>query len=232
MIFPSGIVASIQPRWNSPFAETAMVAAYAVECAKHAVALRVSGSHMVTAVERALRQVGITMPIIGLYKERENELNTLITPTFEAAETLADFGADYVAMECTERAPVDRIRKAVDSGIAVIADVADEKHADIAMGCGAVAVTTALSGYINKQTHPFVEPDIELVRKCAALGLPVIAEGRYRTPLQLEMARDAGAHAVCMGNAIHEPRTITLHAKIIFDGSWKELSKNEYRGLF
>jgi N-acylglucosamine-6-phosphate 2-epimerase len=230
-MFPSGIVVSIQPRWNSGFNEPGMVAAYAIECIPHAVAIRVEGSHRVERVKRALERTGMKTPVIGIYKMRLNELNTLITPEYDAAETLADSGAEYVAMECSERVKMDGMIKAIEEGIAVIADVADEKHADIAYGLGVCAVTTALSGYINKKTHPFVEPDVKLVKKLVGLGVPVIAEGRYRTPKHLEMARDAGAHAVCMGNAIHEPRMITLHSKIIFDGSWKELSKNDYRDL-
>ena len=230
-MFPSGIVASIQPRWNSAFNNHDVVAGFALECAKYAVALRIEGVVNVKTVAGALERFGLVVPIIGLIKERVNELNTLITVMAEGAEELVAAGADYVAMECSDRLSIERIRDAVGAGVPVIADIGAIEYADIARGCGVCALTTALSGYLNQKTHPFVGPDIELVRKAVDYGLPVIAEGRYRTPKQLEMAREAGAHAVCMGDAIHEPRNIVLHSRIIFNGSWKELAKNDFRDL-
>lgn len=231
-MFPSGIIVSIQPRWNSAFNNKELIASYAVECAKHAVALRIEGVDNVAAVIEALERTGLKVPIIGLVKQRVNELNTLITPTSEDAFRLSDAGADYVAMECTDRCMSDRIAHAINNGIPVIADVGDARCADVAQGFGVCAITTALSGYLNKQTHLFVEPDIELVEKCCCISdVKVIAEGRYRTREHLIMARSVGAYAVCIGSAIHEPRMLTLRAKTVFDGTWKELFKNDYRDL-
>lgn len=231
-MFPKGIVASIQPHWNSYFKNSEVITSFAVECAPHVVALRIGGLDNIERVDAALDKRGYRIPIIGLIKDRLNALNTLITASAEDAELLMDFGVDYVAMEVTDRSPVEEVVNAVKRGIPVIADIGDFKHYEIAIGCGVCAVTTALSGYLNEQTHPFKEPDIDLVRKCVKQGnVPVIAEGRYRTPEHIEMAREAGAHAVCMGNAIHEPKQTCLFSRIIFDGSWKELSKNDYRQL-
>jgi N-acylglucosamine-6-phosphate 2-epimerase len=228
-MFSRGIIVSIQPRWNSALNNRDLIAAYAVECARHAVALRIEGIENIEAVIAAVERHGLKIPVIGLVKKKINELNTLITPTMADVLAIQDAGAAYVAMECSERCPVDRIGHAINNGLAVIADIGDARSADIAQGFGVCAVTTALAGYLNKKTHPFVAPDIDLITECP--DIPVIAEGRYRTQKHLEMAREAGAYAVCIGNAIHEPRMITLHSKIIFDGSWKELSKNEFRDL-
>jgi len=232
MMFPSGIIASIQPRWNSPFNNKESIAAFALECAPHAVALRIMGLNNIIAVNDILEQHGLDLPVIGLIKKRENGLNTLITPTVGDAEMLMEAGATYVAMECTDRLPVDRIVEAVNKGMPVVADVGDLKNADIAKGCGACALTTALSGYLDMRTHPFCGPDIDLLRKCVSLKVPVIAEGRYRTPNDFEMAREAGAYAVCMGAAIHEPRTIIHYSQMLFNGSWKVHVKNGFRDLF
>jgi N-acylglucosamine-6-phosphate 2-epimerase len=231
IMFNRGIIASIQPRWNSLFNNRGLIASFAVECGRNAVALRICGAAQVEMVKEALEKTGLRIPIIGITKQKINALNTLITPTFKDAETLIDCGADYVAMECSDRVPTERIVQVVNTGIPVIADIGDKKHMDIAYGCGVCAVTTALSGYLNCVTHPFVNPDFALVKYCAQSELPVIAEGRYRIFSHMEMAKDAGAYAICIGNTIHEPRLTTLYAKIIFDGSWKELAKSEFRDL-
>lgn len=231
-MFKPGIVVSIQPRWNSPFNAKELIVAYAVECSKYATALRIEGINNVLAVvERLSKLHGPRPSIIGLVKHKVNELNTYITPSVRYAEALIVAGAKYVAMECSDRLAADRIGIAVKQNIPVIADVGTYEDAVIAKDQGVLAVTTALSGYLNKKTHPFVEPDIAIVKRCAGIGLPIIAEGRYRTPVHLKMACEAGAHAVCIGDAIHEPRNITLYSKIFFDGSWKEHSKNDYLGL-
>lgn len=231
-MFYSGIIASIQPRWNSVFNNNELIASFAVECAPHVVALRIEGYGNVESVSEALGRKGLRTPIIGIIKEKENVLNTLITPSHEQAERLMDFGADYVAMEISDRIGVNSVVESVKSGVPVIADIGHAKHIDIALGCGVCAITTALSGYLNARTHPFAEPDIDLLKACVESGVPIVAEGRYRTPKHLEMAREAGAHAVCMGNAIHEPKQTALFSRIIFDGSWKELSKNDFAELF
>ena len=231
-MFDPGIVVSIQPRWNSAFNNRLLIVAYAVECCKHAAAIRIEGvKNVMTLKETYNTLTGSHPPIIGLIKDRINELNTRITPFLEHAEWLMEAGADYVAMECSERIPVDRIGLAVKNNFSIIADVGRFEDAERAKDLGACAITTALSGYLNKKTHPFVEPDLALVKKCVTLGLPVIAEGRYRTQKHVEAAKEAGAHSVCMGDAIHEPRNITLFAKLAFDGSLKEHAKNDYLNL-
>jgi len=68
-------------------------------------------------------------------------------------------------------------------------------------------VGTTLSGYAGGPASP--EPDFDLVSRCAALGVPVLAEGRYRTPDQARLAIEAGAHAVVVGSAITRPEHIT-----------------------
>jgi N-acylglucosamine-6-phosphate 2-epimerase len=225
-MFPSGVIVSIQPHPQSALSNPASIIAIARECTTWASALRIEGNNVSIVAD------SVKIPIIGLRKTKINALNTLITARIEEAKTIAEFGAHYVAMECTDRCDPERIGWSVSFGIKVIADVADVEHAIMAEEMGCVAVTTALSGYINKVTHSFVGPDIALVEACVKkVKIPVIAEGRYWTPKQLGEARDAGAYAVCVGAAITDPKVLTLHNKICFDGSWKDLAKNEYRDL-
>ena len=79
-----------------------------------------------------------------------------------------------------------------------------------AEAAGADAVATTLSGYLNPAVPPPDEPDLDLVSALAGrLGVPVIAEGRIRTPAQARAALDRGAYAVVVGTAITNPREIT-----------------------
>ena len=52
-------------------------------------------------------------------------------------------------------------------------------------------------------------PDLELVRQLAALGKPLIAEGRYHTPALAVEALKAGADAVVVGTAITRTEVVT-----------------------
>ncbi|HEX5909783.1 MAG TPA: hypothetical protein VFY44_04770, partial [Thermoleophilaceae bacterium] len=53
-------------------------------------------------------------------------------------------------------------------------------------------------------------PDLELVAALdGAVGVPVVAEGRYASPQQVRDAFLAGAHAVVVGTAITDPMALT-----------------------
>ena len=88
-----------------------------------------------------------------------------------------------------------------------MADIATYHDARAAVDAGVDIVGTTLSGYTGGLAPP--EPDLDLVSRCAGLGVPVLAEGRYRTPDQARLAIEAGAHAVVVGSAITRPEHIT-----------------------
>jgi putative N-acetylmannosamine-6-phosphate epimerase len=88
-----------------------------------------------------------------------------------------------------------------------MADLSSGAEAVAALAAGCDVLGTTLSGYTGGEVPD--EPDIELVRRCAALGAPVFAEGRYRTLEQVQAARQAGATAVVVGSAITRPEHIT-----------------------
>jgi N-acylglucosamine-6-phosphate 2-epimerase len=55
-------------------------------------------------------------------------------------------------------------------------------------------------------------PDLELVANLSrAVTIPVLAEGRYRTPQQASNALAVGALAVVVGGAITRPQEITRY---------------------
>ncbi|MBV9287921.1 MAG: ROK family protein, partial [Hyphomicrobiales bacterium] len=76
-----------------------------------------------------------------------------------------------------------------------------------AVDAGADLVGTTLSGYAGGPASE--APDLELVARSAGLGVPVLAEGRYRTPDQARLAIEAGAHAVVVGSAITRVEHVT-----------------------
>lgn len=207
--FGPGIIISIQHTVDSVFHEHA--ALFCRECRKYATAFRTEGLDSIASMPRGPM-------VIGLIKRRIDSKNTLITPTYKDAFECVVDGADYVAMECSQRVKPIYLKLAVKHKIDVIADVADLRHAKMAEQCGAKAVTTALSGYINAKPATFAEPDICLVEDCVKeIKIPVIAEGRYWTRDHVRLARQAGAYAVCIGTAITDPKRI---AKRFYE-AWK-----------
>ncbi|WP_211366803.1 HisA/HisF-related TIM barrel protein [Pseudonocardia kunmingensis] len=91
----------------------------------------------------------------------------------------------------------------------VLADVSTEQEAVAAVEDGADLVATTLSGYTDHSPRSD-GPDLPLLSRLARrLSVPVIAEGRYRTPEDLTRAFAAGAHAVVVGNAVTSPLYLT-----------------------
>ena len=90
----------------------------------------------------------------------------------------------------------------------MLADVDDLESGQAAAAAGAAAVATTLAGYTGGEVPD--GPDVELVAALhGAVGVPVVAEGRYATPDDLHAAFGAGAHAVVVGTAITDPMALT-----------------------
>jgi len=149
------------------------------------------------------------LSIIGLYKESYPNTLVRITPK-EKISSLFKAGANFVAVDGTGRQHIDWTR-----GTDLIADVATIEQARKVMeedACVVKGFTTALSGYTEDYLikSPYEEPDFKLLEQLvkAKFKVPIIAEGRYWTPLQVDKAFDLGAHAVCIGSAITRPRYI------------------------
>jgi N-acylglucosamine-6-phosphate 2-epimerase len=91
-----------------------------------------------------------------------------------------------------------------------MADISTVREGEQAAALGADLVASTLSGYTTGT--PPDDPDLELVRRLArSLTVPVVAEGRYRTPEQVRQAFQAGAFAVVVGRAITDALAITRH---------------------
>jgi N-acylglucosamine-6-phosphate 2-epimerase len=153
--------------------------------------------------------------VIGIYKIHD-AAPVYITPTFVAAQAVALAGADIVAIQATgERTsaadPLSDLiaRVHAECRLPVMADVATLEEACEAAAAGADLVATTMSGY-TPQSRQMPGPDLDLVRELAgSLQVPVVAEGRIRTPEEAAAALRAGAWAVVVGRAITMPEAIT-----------------------
>lgn len=208
-----GLIVSCQARPDNPLHGAAFMAAMAKAAkAGGAVGLRMNGPDDIRA---AHAMTGL--PIIGLFKRRHDGSSIEITPTFSEAAAIAAAGADVVALDATGRPRPDGITLAVliarihdELHLPVLADVAGLADAQAAQAAGADAVATTLSGYLDPALPPPPEADLDLVETLAGtMSVPVIAEGRIKTPDQARTALDRGAYAVVVGTAITNPHEIT-----------------------
>jgi len=206
-----GLIVSCQAREGHPLHNPHVIAALARAAeAGGAAGVRINGESDIAAVS-----VFVTVPIIGIRKSWIEDFPVYITPTFEDASAVAAAGAEIVALDATHRERpggesieelIPRIHR--ELGRPVMADISTVREGEQAAALGADLVATTLSGYTTGT--PPDGPDLELVRRLArAIPVPVVAEGRYRTPEQVREAFQAGAFAVVVGRAIADALAIT-----------------------
>lgn len=206
--------------YNTELSDPACMAALArAAAAGGAVGIRTNRCYV-----EIIREVTSGLPIIGLEKIMCFDTDMRITPTMDEVSALVHAGADAVAIDCTNRPRLDelsvaefiaRIKGTFD--VVVIADISTLEEGLAAANVGADAVATTLAGYTSYSLEPGAltgspsdPPAYQLVGELAkACSVPVLAEGRFRTPDQAVKARRLGAHAVIVGGAISVPRDTT-----------------------
>ncbi|MGB7340712.1 MAG: N-acetylmannosamine-6-phosphate 2-epimerase [Phototrophicaceae bacterium] len=161
---------------------------------------------------RAIRQA-VSLPIIGLYKDGDS--GVYITPTRQHAQAIIEAGADIIALDATQqqRADGESIEAIINlihsQNRLVLADVSTFDEAKHAVSLRADFVAPTLSGY-TAYSPKLEGPDYELIQTMAQLlNVPVIAEGRIRTPQEAKRALECGALSVVVGSAITRPQLIT-----------------------
>jgi len=208
-----GLIVSCQARPDNPLHGPTFMAAMAQAAAQGgAVGLRMNGPDDI----RAARAV-VDLPIIGIHKRPYGDIPVVITPTFADAKAVADAGSAILAIDATSRPRPDGASLAsliarihAELHLPVMADVGDLPDGLAAAAAGADIVATTLSGYLDPAVAPPEEPDLDLIQALAMrVQVPVIAEGRIKTPAQAGAALDRGAFAVVVGTAITNPREIT-----------------------
>lgn len=202
-----GLIVSCQPTVGGPFDSVESVTHFAVAAKEGGCqGLRIEGAERVAAVVK-----DIDLPVVGIVKRDLTDSDVRITPFLEDVEALASAGATIIAFDATERPrPVGSdalLSRIHELGCLAMADCAtfEEGRQMAAMGCDLIAST--LSGYVGDSDQK--EPDLELVAQWARVGIPVIAEGRYRTAEQARQALENGALAVTVGSAITRPEMVT-----------------------
>lgn len=202
----NGLIVSCQAPKNSPLCKPEIIRALAETAAQNgAVGVRIDSPEHILAVKET-----VEVPVLGIYKVVSGASEVYITPTFDAAKRIAEAGADVIALDATTRQRpngenlIEIVRRIkTDLTLPVMADVSNiEEGANAVETAGVDFVGTTLSGYTNQTKH-LVEPDFELIEKLAArFDVPVICEGRLRSPEDARRAFDCGAFAVVVGGAI------------------------------
>ncbi len=204
-----GLLVSCQAPPDDPLSGPDVMARMAASvAAAGAVGIRAEGPDDVRAV-----RARVDLPLVGLWKD--GDAGVYITPTLDHALAVAAAGADVVALDGTARPrPDGRTLAGTVAAVhaatpaLVMADVATLAEGVAAEAAGADLVGTTLSGYTGGGPPP-PGPDLPLVAALAArLGIPVLAEGRIRTPAEARAALDCGAWAVVVGTAITRPRAV------------------------
>lgn len=201
-----GLIVSCQAPAASPLCKPEIIAAFAETAEQNgAVGVRIDSPAHISAVKAAVK-----IPILGIYKMIFPDSEVYITPTFDAARQIAAAGADLIALDATMRPRpngenfidiVLRIKNELK--LPVMADVSNvEEGLHAVDAAGVDFVGTTLSGYTDATKH-ITEPDFDLIEKLAAkVSIPIVCEGRIRSPDDVRRAFDAGAFVVVIGGAI------------------------------
>ncbi len=210
---PRGLLVSCQAAEEEPLFGASMMAALA----RAALGGGAVGIMANTPADVAAIRAVSNCFLIGVYKVRCPEMPVYITPTCEAATLVAQAGCDMIAVDATPRPRPGGLALAdlvthiqLTLGLPVMAHVSCRADADFAEPLGVDVLTTALAGYTAHGRPPLDGPDLELLAELVAHSrLPVVAEGRFRTPAEVARAFDLGAAAVVIGGAITRPQDIT-----------------------
>lgn len=176
-----------------------------------AAAIRANSPQDVAAIKE-----GCGLPVIGIWKRSHTDSDIYITPCLSDAETLFAAGADIVALDATGRLrPGGETLEGLVSGVRrqpgrlLMADVSTLEEGIAAEALGFDFISTTLSGYTPYSSRSQA-PDFRLLAELVnAVRVPVVAEGRIRTPEEAAEALRIGAFAVVVGTVITRPHSVT-----------------------
>ena len=207
--FKKSLIASCQPVPGGPLDKPSFVLASAkASIIGGAKALRIEGFKNLKLIKKNLN-----LPVIGIKKRVSKKHPIIITPLLSDVEKLSELGAEIIAFDSTLRERPysigSLISKIHSCKRIAMADCSTIKDAIIAVENGADILSTTLSGYTNKKLPP-KNPDFNLLNQLIKkFKVPIIAEGRFNTPLFYKKAIKAGAHAVVVGTALNRIELIT-----------------------
>lgn len=204
-LFYQGLIVSCQAPIDSPLHEPNVIAAMAETAAmRGAVGVRIDTPAHIQAVRQR-----VSVPIIGLWKQQIPGYEVYITPQFQHAQTLAEAGADLIAIDATlrERPNGETVQSLIQQihqelNKPVMADVDTLEAAIAAAEAGADLVGTTLYGYTPSTQH-LLPPGFDLLSELVkTLKVPVICEGGIASPQMAREALNLGAYAIVVGTAI------------------------------
>ncbi|KAB2909741.1 MAG: N-acetylmannosamine-6-phosphate 2-epimerase [Ignavibacteriales bacterium] len=208
-----GLIVSCQSEGNDPFntPEGVTLFAKAAQMAG-AVAIRSEGIEKIRQIKKE-----VPLPMIGLLKGKFPDGTVKITGSFQQVEQLIGLGCEIIAIDGTDRIRegltghdfIASVKKNYPETI-IMADVAQFEEGIRCRDAGADCLSTTLSGYTPDTSRvPDDAPDFELLSKLsAAVEIPVICEGRIKSPAHAKTAMEMGAYAVVVGTVITRPRVV------------------------
>ncbi|MFF5074330.1 N-acetylmannosamine-6-phosphate 2-epimerase [Micromonospora olivasterospora] len=200
-----GVVISCQAPESSPLRDSHVMARLALAAQKAgAVGIRAEGGADIAAIRAVC-----SLPVIGIRKHWYAGSDVYITPTKADVDTVADAGAELVALDATPRPRpggetlAEVVAHAKRRGLKVMADLSGSEEAKGAVDAGVDYLGTTLVPASAEDVRPG-GPNVAVIRRLveANWGLPVIAEGRFATPGDIVAAFGAGAAVVVVGRAV------------------------------
>lgn len=168
--------------------------------------LRLQGIENIQAIRKATGA-----PTIGLIKRPYEDSAVYITPTLNEIYQLLATDVEIIALDATRRHRPDSqelkfLVEAIHSkGRLAMGDCDDIASVHYAVAAGCDLVGTTIAGYT--ETSPLTAgPDLAFLRQAVReSSVPVLAEGRYATPEQVQTAMLIGAAGVVVGGALNDP---------------------------
>jgi N-acylglucosamine-6-phosphate 2-epimerase len=208
-ILKGSLIASCQPIPRGPLDFSSFILASAkASIIGGAKGLRIEGFKNLKIIKKSLN-----LPVIGIKKRVSKSYPVIITPLLSDVEKLSELGAEIIAFDSTLRerpySVGSLISKIHSCKRIAMADCSTIKDATNAIENGADILSTTLSGYTNEKLPP-KNPDFKFLNQLIKkFKVPIIAEGRFNTPVLYKKAIQSGAHAVVVGSALNRIELIT-----------------------
>ncbi|WAH39233.1 N-acetylmannosamine-6-phosphate 2-epimerase [Alicyclobacillus dauci] len=208
-----GLIVSCQAIDDEPLSGAGVMPRMAVAAmAGGAVGIRANGAEDIRNIKAE-----VDLPVIGIVKRNYADSPVYITPTLQEVEEVASAGADVVAIDATSRLRpnglsleklISRIREAFPE-LLIMGDVSTLVEGIQAAALGVDFVASTMSGY-TPYSPGTSQPDFQLIEALVQrVDIPVIAEGKIRSPDQAVRCIELGCCAVVVGSAITRPQEIT-----------------------
>lgn len=208
-----GLVVSCQALAEEPLHDPYIMARMAFAAKEGgAVGIRANSNQDIMAIKKI-----VDLPVIGIVKRDYEDSDVYITATIKEVTEVVKAGAEVVAVDATDRVRpngltleefYNQIREEYPT-ILIMADISTFDEGLKAASLGFDLIATTLSGYTS-YTEGINLPNLNLVKLLTeTINVPVMAEGGYWLPEQLQEAINSGAHGCIVGSAITRPMEIT-----------------------